>query len=314
MEKNPRSVEALNWRGMAYDDLGKLDAALADLNKAIQLSPKYADAYNNRGEVHRKKKMYPQALSDYRKAASLDKKLAEPHYNIALIYESQKKNRDAATEFSKYMALKPKAEDKKEIENKIKSLGQAKKVRKTRRPAPKATRAAKPGKQPDKKPGERPRSQSWKKKAPAKTSAAAVEVPGMGKIDAPPEAAAALAMLAGLGIVALAIPLIIYIFFAVMLFLIARKTGTSLPWLAFITHSTTLPDDHDRGKTHLVARSSAPPGSFATVRHAGCHGLHGRNAGCGTWRNRRFGGHCRLPVHLSGNSFRTRQVGDMGHP
>jgi tetratricopeptide (TPR) repeat protein len=238
LEKNPRSVEALNWRGMAYDDLGKLDEALADLNKAIHLSPKYADAYNNRGEVHRKKKMYPQALADYRKAASLDRKFAEPHYNIALVYESQKKDKQASREFQQYLALNPKAEDKKEIETKLKSLGQAKKVRKPRRPPSREARAAKPGKQvaekPGKRPGKRPGTRSWKKQAPAKTSAAAVEVPGLGKIDAPPEAAAALATLAGLGIVALAIPLIIYIFFAVMLFLIAKKTGTSMPWLAFI--------------------------------------------------------------------------------
>jgi len=57
LKKNPTSPEAYNWRGMAYDDLGDLEKALADFNRAIQISPNYADAYNNRGEVFRKKNM-----------------------------------------------------------------------------------------------------------------------------------------------------------------------------------------------------------------------------------------------------------------
>ncbi len=229
LEKNPRSVEALNWRGMAYDDLGKLDEALADLNKALKLSPNYADAYNNRGEVHRKKKMYRQALADYSKAAALDKKFAEPHFNMAIVYEQQRKNKKAAGELSQYLKFKPNAEDKKEIEAKIKALGAPGQAAKPRGASvakkPPVRTAAKPGDRPGVKPG----AKAWKK--PAKKPEPPGGIPGLEQVPIPPEA---MAVIGGLGIAAAILPIVFYIFGAVMLFLIAKKTATSLPWLAFI--------------------------------------------------------------------------------
>ncbi|MFH1116912.1 MAG: tetratricopeptide repeat protein [Pseudomonadota bacterium] len=266
LENNPRSVEALNWRGMAYDDMGKLDEALADLNKAIQLNPSYADAYNNRGEVHRKKKMYRQALSDYNKAATLDKKFAEPHFNLALIYEQEKNNQKAVAELSQYLKLMPNAEDKKEIEAKIRELGASSRVEKPgraaeagkppvrmaaktgdqpaakpgERPGPKPGErpAVKPGDRPAAKPGERPGAKPGSPRpgakegtAPPKKPEPGIGIPGMDQIPIPPEA---MAFIGALGIVALVVPIVLYIFGAVMLFLIAGKTSTSPAWLAFI--------------------------------------------------------------------------------
>lgn len=258
LEKTPRSVEALNWRGMAYDDMGKLDEALADLNKAIQLNPSYADAYNNRGEVHRKKKMYRQALSDYNKAATLDKKFAEPHFNLALIYEQEKNNQKAVAELSQYLKLMPNAEDKKEVEAKIRELGASSRVEKPGRAGeagkPPVRMAAKPGDQPGAKPGDQPAAKpgdrpgpkpgeqpgvkpgsprlgakEWT--APPKKPEPGIGIPGMDQVPIPP---GAMAFIGALGIVALIVPIVVYIFGAVMLFLIAGKTSTSPAWLAFI--------------------------------------------------------------------------------
>lgn len=236
LEKNPNSAAALNGRGMAYDDLNRPDEALADLNKAIKLSPKFADAYNNRGEVQRKRKQYPKALSDYRKAASLDKKFAEPHFNMALIFENQEKTGAAVKEYQKYLSLAPNSEDRKEIEGKIKSLSKGAKAKKPRRGRRAVAQAKKPddkakAKPPAKKPRTRPGAKTWKKAAPSKKPAAPSGVPGMEQVPIPPEL---LATMAGLGIVGAVIPLVLYIFGAVMLFLIAKKTATGLPWLAFI--------------------------------------------------------------------------------
>jgi len=133
LEKNPSVVEALNWRAMANIDLGELDAALADLNKAIQLSPGYADAYNNRGEVFRQKQMYRQAMDDYRRATQIEKNFPEPHYNLALILEHEKNYDPAINEYRKYLELQPKAEDRRDVETKIDSL---QKLAQTAKPAP----------------------------------------------------------------------------------------------------------------------------------------------------------------------------------
>jgi hypothetical protein len=43
-----------------------------------------------------------------------------------------------------------------------------------------------------------------------------------------------IAMAMGLGVVLLVVPLLLYVFFALMFFLIAKKTNTAMPWLAFI--------------------------------------------------------------------------------
>ncbi len=58
---------------MAYDDLGDSDKALADFNKALELSITYADAFNNRGKVYRKQNKVPEAMSDYRRAADSER-------------------------------------------------------------------------------------------------------------------------------------------------------------------------------------------------------------------------------------------------
>ena len=123
LEKHPHSAEALNWRGMAYDDLGEYDKALSDLTKAINISPNYADAYNNRGEVLRKLKKYREALVDFRKAVSLEPNFAEAHYNIGMILEQvDKKPAEAAKEYEQYLKLKPQARDKQDVLEKIKTL------------------------------------------------------------------------------------------------------------------------------------------------------------------------------------------------
>lgn len=249
LEKNPNSAEAYNWRGMAYDDLGESDKALADFNRAIELSPKYSEPYNNRGEVYRKKKDYGKAAADYHKAIELEKNFAEPRFNIALLQEAQGQPYLAARSLLAYLRVDPDAADRKQVLLKIRQLVQTppsapataeqvaqKPAPPSAQPSPSPQAAAKPtvpqaGAQP---PGGEPK----KKFTPgmpvtppaAKTSS---DVSGL----LPPElplVGGVLALMLGMGIVALAIPLLFYLFIAFMLFLIARKTNTNMPWLAFI--------------------------------------------------------------------------------
>jgi tetratricopeptide (TPR) repeat protein len=250
--KNPRSAEAYNWRGMAYEDLGQLDQALADFSKAIEISPDYADAYNNRGEIYRKKNTIPQAFADYRKAAELDKNFGEAHYNMGLMNEIQKKDGLAAREYETYLKLRPNAADKQQILDKIEAL---KKTAGAQQPPP-STTEKKPGERPgvpkalpEKKAGEVPGVQKSlpEKKAgerpglpkpgvPMKPAippgGVDLGVPGVPSLPVSPDML--LAMAAGGGVIGLIISILSYLFPAIMLFLIAKKTNTSLPWLAFI--------------------------------------------------------------------------------
>src|SRR5271157_1111235 len=251
--KDPRSAEAYNWRGMAYEDLGQLDQALADFNKAIEISPDYADAYNNRGEIYRKKNTIPQAFADYRKAAELDKNFAEAHYNMGLMNETQKKDGLAIREYENYLKLRPDAADKQQILDKIEAL---KKTAAAQPASPPPAAEKKPGERPgvpkalpekktdeglsvpkslpEKKAGERPGFPKPEVPMKPATPPGGVDlgVPGVPSIPVSPDML--LAMAAGGGVIGLIISILSYLFPAIMLFLIAKKTNTSLPWLAFI--------------------------------------------------------------------------------
>ena len=125
IRKNPKSAEAYNWRGIAYDDLGETDKALQDFSAAIEINNNYADAYNNRGEIYRKKKMYREALNDYSKAVQLEPTFAEAYYNVGLVSEAENRPGPAAANYENYLKNKTDAPDKPEIESKIKALRQA---------------------------------------------------------------------------------------------------------------------------------------------------------------------------------------------
>jgi tetratricopeptide (TPR) repeat protein len=251
--KNPRSAEAHNWRGMAYEDLGQLDQALEDFNKAIEISPDYADAYNNRGEIYRKKNTIPQAMTDYRKAAELDKNFAEAHHNMGLMNEIQKKDALAVKEYETYLKLKPDAADKQQILDKIEALKKTAATQPAPHPAaaekkpgerpgipkalPEKKAAEVPGVQkslPEKKAGERPGvpKPGMPMMPPTPPGGVDLGVPGVPPIPVSPDMLAALA--AGGGLMGLIVSILSYLFPAIMLFLIAKKTNTSLPWLAFI--------------------------------------------------------------------------------
>ncbi|WP_041286408.1 tetratricopeptide repeat protein [Desulfomonile tiedjei] len=229
--KNPKSAEAYNWRGMAYEDLGQLNKALADLNRALELSPNYSDAYNNRGEVYRRQNKFVEAMNDYRKATELEKDFAEPHYNMGLILEAQKKNELAIREFDTYLKFKPNAPDKQEITARIEAL----KKTAAATPAPPGTAPA--PKAPDQKaPGVAPSPPGAPKPAGPRPGQVQIPPPPPPGIDLgiPGVPPIPVDILASLDIVSAIISLVFYLFSAGMLFLIAVKTNTSLPWLAFI--------------------------------------------------------------------------------
>ena len=55
VNQNPSDASAYNVRGTAYGKAGKLNEALADFDKAIQINPAFYQAYANRALVHRRK-------------------------------------------------------------------------------------------------------------------------------------------------------------------------------------------------------------------------------------------------------------------
>jgi tetratricopeptide (TPR) repeat protein len=68
---NPNFAEAYNNRGLVYYKQQKWDLALVDFNKGIAINPNDAEAYNNRGIVYRQLGDINKARGDLQKAAQL---------------------------------------------------------------------------------------------------------------------------------------------------------------------------------------------------------------------------------------------------
>lgn len=233
IKKNPKSAEAYNWRGMAYDDLGETDKALQDFSKAIEISPNYADAYNNRGEIYREKKMNREAINDYMKAVQLEPNFAEAHYNLGVASELENRLAAAAAGYENYLKYKPDAADKSELEAKIKSLRQAAAAQPRPGPPPVPQKPGEPTQvqtQAGPRPGPAGADRAPAVAKPATPGGIDLGIPGVPEIS--PDIL--IGLITGIGILGAIIPVIFYLFVSFMLFLIAKKTNTSLPWLAFV--------------------------------------------------------------------------------
>jgi len=71
---HPDYPYAFNNRANARRDKGDLDGAIADYSAAIGLDPDYAAAYTNRGRVHEMRKNLDQARADYLAALATSNK------------------------------------------------------------------------------------------------------------------------------------------------------------------------------------------------------------------------------------------------
>ena len=77
----PDYAEAYSNRGIALQDLKRLDEALASYDKAIALKPGFAEAYYNRGNTLQDLKRLDEALASYDKAIALKPNYAEAYSN-----------------------------------------------------------------------------------------------------------------------------------------------------------------------------------------------------------------------------------------
>ena len=121
-----RNSEAL-WRHaidttpknyLAYNDLGtlllhhhQLEAAIVELQKAIQLKPDFENSYVSAGSAYMMMNRIDDAISYYLKALQIHPDSAEDWSNLATALHKQGKNDEAITDYKKAAALKPNSPD-----------------------------------------------------------------------------------------------------------------------------------------------------------------------------------------------------------
>ena len=77
-------LEAYKSRGFARAMMNDLSGAIADFDRAVEISPRHADAYNARGNVHAMAGHLVASLRDFNLAIRIDRNFADAYYNRAL--------------------------------------------------------------------------------------------------------------------------------------------------------------------------------------------------------------------------------------
>lgn len=106
LEQFPDVALALNNRGNYYGkELGQVDKALPDYERAIAVNPGYAKAYCNRGIVYSIKGQFDKAIPDYNKAIELEKDYYEAISNRGIVFAQMNRFEDAIKDFDHALSL-----------------------------------------------------------------------------------------------------------------------------------------------------------------------------------------------------------------
>jgi predicted Zn finger-like uncharacterized protein len=153
---NPKLADAHEALGQAYLEGNQLESAIASFQTALKADPKRFRALASIGDVHSMAMRWREAIRSYEQALKADPKLtnvfykvgrawseqnqhaksitwyqkavaAEPTnamawYHLGFSYKEKGKKKDAVKAFREYLARKPEAEDRREIEDEISFL------------------------------------------------------------------------------------------------------------------------------------------------------------------------------------------------
>ena len=85
LELEPNNVDDRRWLGHVYNELGKLEPALAISQEAIALDPTCSACFTNLGVTYFKKDLHEFAAREFRHAASLNPEDPIPHNYLGVI-------------------------------------------------------------------------------------------------------------------------------------------------------------------------------------------------------------------------------------
>jgi tetratricopeptide (TPR) repeat protein len=97
-------IDAYVHRGAAYRELGDLDGAINDYNRALSIKPNH-DAFYNRGVVYADKGDTDKAIADYTSALGINPKSVMAYNNRGIVHASRGRYDRAIEDFSSVIAL-----------------------------------------------------------------------------------------------------------------------------------------------------------------------------------------------------------------
>ncbi|MFN0141629.1 MAG: TonB family protein [Pyrinomonadaceae bacterium] len=107
--KSPPPPDFAFYRSRATQELtaNNLDAAMADLDKALELRPGDAGSYVDKGTIFTRKENYEAAIEQYSKAIELNPNYALAFYNRGTVKEKLGKTQDALDDYQRSADLDP---------------------------------------------------------------------------------------------------------------------------------------------------------------------------------------------------------------
>jgi len=90
-------------RGQVLAEGGDLDAALAELLKAIRSDPELSAAHSAIGDIHRKRGSHRLAVGAYQNACRTNPYAFRPHYNLGVTYQALASAAKAVEEYTRHL-------------------------------------------------------------------------------------------------------------------------------------------------------------------------------------------------------------------
>jgi tetratricopeptide (TPR) repeat protein len=107
LTKTPDAPQARNMLGLELQSQGKLDEAVNQYRRALQVKPNYVEAHNNLGIALQLQGKPDEAISHYRRALQIDPGYVEAHYNMGITFRAQGRHDEAISCYRQALRLKP---------------------------------------------------------------------------------------------------------------------------------------------------------------------------------------------------------------
>lgn len=104
---SPNSVFVRTNLALEYLDRGRVDDAIAQLERARALNPRYPPIYNDLGVAYARKGLAAEAEANYRRALALSPTYAEAHNNLGVLFEDRGQWAQAEAEYLQALRLWP---------------------------------------------------------------------------------------------------------------------------------------------------------------------------------------------------------------
>jgi protein O-GlcNAc transferase len=104
---NSRNASSYYNRGLALQELGKIEESLLDFKEALILNPKYTKAFNSEGNAYLDMKEIGSAISSYKNAITLDPSYADAWNNLGNAYSYGKNLEEALNCYEKAISIYP---------------------------------------------------------------------------------------------------------------------------------------------------------------------------------------------------------------